>query len=160
MASVKNANPSSENGIPIIGPAQRMNSGQSSPNSNDSTVPETAPTANRIAVPLAQWRVSAIRAASPVRNQRISAITIIRGIAIPATAKTIWNASEIAICERAASKSVIGGLCHAVCRVKLSPKMQYQTDMDGPSYPAARTVARRLEARIAKTLALQNFDDA
>src|SRR5207249_2482078 len=50
IASVKNANPSSENGIPMMGPANRMNSGHNSPSSNDSTVPDTAPTANRIAV--------------------------------------------------------------------------------------------------------------
>ena len=53
MASVKNANPSSENGRPTIGPANYMNFGQSSPSSNDNTVPETAPTANSTAVPLA-----------------------------------------------------------------------------------------------------------
>jgi hypothetical protein len=51
---VKNAKPSSENGIPMIGPACRMNVGQSSPSSNDSTVPDTAPTAKRMAVPFAQ----------------------------------------------------------------------------------------------------------
>ena len=54
IASVKNANPSSENGIPMIGPANSMNRGHRSPSSNDSTVPDTAPTANRIAVPFAQ----------------------------------------------------------------------------------------------------------
>jgi hypothetical protein len=31
-----------------------MNRGQSKPSSNDSTVPETAPTAKKIAVPVAQ----------------------------------------------------------------------------------------------------------
>ena len=51
---MKKANPSSENGMPMIGPANFMNSGHSSPSSNDSTVPETAPTAKRIAVPLDQ----------------------------------------------------------------------------------------------------------
>jgi len=53
MASVKNANPSRENGIPMIGPAYSMKRGQRRPNSNDRTVPETAPTAKRIAVPRA-----------------------------------------------------------------------------------------------------------
>jgi hypothetical protein len=37
----------------MIEPANSMNPGQSSPSSKDSTVPETAPTAKRIAVPLA-----------------------------------------------------------------------------------------------------------
>ncbi len=55
---MKNAKPSSENGIPMIGPANAMNLGQRNPSSNDNTVPETAPTANRIAVPLAQRRAS------------------------------------------------------------------------------------------------------
>ena len=54
IASGKNAKPSSENGMPMIGPGERMKRGHSSPSSNDSTVPDTAPTANRIAVPLAQ----------------------------------------------------------------------------------------------------------
>ncbi len=58
IASVKKAKPSSENGIPIIGPAWRMNSGHSSPSSKESTVPETAPTAKRIAVPRAHRLVS------------------------------------------------------------------------------------------------------
>jgi hypothetical protein len=56
MASTKNANPSSENGIPKMGPAKAMNRGHRSPSSNDRTVPDTAPTANRIAVPCAQRR--------------------------------------------------------------------------------------------------------
>ena len=53
IASVKKANPSSPNPNPMIGPANFMKRGQSSPSSNDSTVPETAPTANRIAAPRA-----------------------------------------------------------------------------------------------------------
>ena len=55
---MKKANPSRENGIPMIGPANSMKPGQRSPNSNYSTVPDTAPTAKRIAVPLAQRRAS------------------------------------------------------------------------------------------------------
>ncbi len=51
---MKNANPSSENGMPMIGPANRMNPGHNRPSSNESTVPETAPTAKRMAVPFAQ----------------------------------------------------------------------------------------------------------
>ena len=44
MASVKKARPSSENGMPMMGPACRMKVGQSSPSSKESTVPDTAPT--------------------------------------------------------------------------------------------------------------------
>jgi hypothetical protein len=53
IASVKNANPSRENGIPMMGPAKAMKRGQRSPSSKLSTVPETAPTAKSTAVPLA-----------------------------------------------------------------------------------------------------------
>jgi hypothetical protein len=34
-------------------------------------------------------------------------MTIISGMAMPATAKMMWNINDIAICERAASKSLI-----------------------------------------------------
>jgi hypothetical protein len=47
----------------------------------------------------------------------------------------------------------------ALSPVKLRGTMVYQTDMDGPSYPAARTVARRLEAAMATAIALQNSED-
>jgi hypothetical protein len=58
IASTKKANPSSVNGRPMIEPAKAMKRGQSRPSSNDSTVPETAPTANRIAVPFAHRSAS------------------------------------------------------------------------------------------------------
>ena len=107
MASVKNAKPSSENGMPMMGPATRMNPGHSRPSSNDSTVPDTAPTANRIAVPRAQRLARSRWTGSPVRRQRRSATTISTGIAIPTTAKTMWNASDIPIWTRAAARSVM-----------------------------------------------------
>src|SRR5512143_11898 len=105
MASVKNANPSSENGIPMIAPANRMNSGQSRPSSNDSTVPDTAPTAKRIAVPRAHRLARSRWMGSPERRQRRSATTMRTGIAIPTTAKTMWKASDIPIWTRAAARS-------------------------------------------------------
>src|SRR5450756_2639590 len=95
-----------ENGTPMIGPANFMNPGQRSPSSNESTVPETAPTANRIATPLAHCLASSRYSGSPVRSHRHSASTIIRGIPIPISANTMWKPREIAICERAASRSV------------------------------------------------------
>ncbi len=52
MASVKKANPSSPKPMPMTGPASFMNGGHKSPSSKERTVPETAPTANRIAAPL------------------------------------------------------------------------------------------------------------
>jgi hypothetical protein len=35
-------------------------------------------------------------------------------MAMPAAAKMMWNAREIAICERAARRSVIPELCHVI----------------------------------------------
>ena len=87
IASVKKANPSSENGIPMIGPACFMNSGQSRPSSKLRTVPDTAPTANRIAAPFDQRFASSRYTASPVRRHRCSAITMSAGSPIPTTAK-------------------------------------------------------------------------
>src|SRR5688572_4310724 len=54
IASIKNAVPSREKGIPNIGPACLINVGQSRPSSNDSTVPDTAPVAKKMATPLLQ----------------------------------------------------------------------------------------------------------
>src|SRR5829696_3429560 len=105
IASVKNANPSSEKGMPMIGPAYAMNPGQSSPSSNDSTVPETAPTANRIAVPFAHRLARSSATGSRVRCHRRSASTMSAGMPIPTTAKMMWKASDMAICDRAASRS-------------------------------------------------------
>jgi len=50
----KNAVPSHEKGMPIIGPACFINSGHNKPSSNDKTVPDTAPTAKKIATPFDQ----------------------------------------------------------------------------------------------------------
>jgi hypothetical protein len=85
----------------MIGPANAMNDGHSKPSSNDSTVPETAPTAKRIAVPRAHRLERSKNSLRPVRSQAISAMTIITGIAMPITAKTMWNASDSPICQRA-----------------------------------------------------------
>src|SRR5882672_639553 len=107
MASVKNAKPSKEKGIPMIAPACSMNPGQSKPSSNESTVPETAPPANKMAVPFAH-RLQRLRYTGCfVRRYIPSAMAIISGIPIPNAAKTMWKASDIAICERAKRKSLI-----------------------------------------------------
>jgi hypothetical protein len=65
--SRKNARPSRLKGMPINGPACSMKVGQSRPSSKLSTVPEIAPTANRIAVPLAQRCARSRYTGSPVR---------------------------------------------------------------------------------------------
>src|SRR2546422_11508575 len=107
MASVKNAKPSSEKGIPMIAPACCMKPGQSKPSSNESTVPETAPTANKMAVPFAhRWQRSRYTGCF-VRRYIPSAIAISSGIPIPKAAKTMWKARDMAICERAKRKSLI-----------------------------------------------------
>jgi hypothetical protein len=106
IASTKKAKPSSENGIPKMGPAKAMNVGQSRPSSKDRTVPETAPTAKSMAVPWAQVRARARLASSPRRIQRSSAMTMSSGIAMPTTENRMWNPSEIAICDRAARRFV------------------------------------------------------
>ena len=55
---MKNAIPSSENGSPITSPYMPISPGHSRPISNDRIVPETAPTANRTPIALAQRRAS------------------------------------------------------------------------------------------------------
>lgn len=64
-----------------------MNPGHKSPSSNESTVPDTAPTANRIAVPFAQRCASVRYTSSFVRSNFHSATIINSGIAIPIAAK-------------------------------------------------------------------------
>src|SRR5512134_4012527 len=108
MASAKKANPSRAKGRPMIAPANDMKRGHNSPSSKERTVPETAPTANRTAVPRAQRLASSRNTGFPVRRCAASAMTMRRGIPIPATAKTIWKAKNIAICARANSSSSIG----------------------------------------------------
>ena len=78
----------------MIAPACSMKRGKSRPSSSESTVPDTAPTANRTAVPRAQRRASSRWIARPVRRQATSAITMRSGIAMPMAANTMWNASE------------------------------------------------------------------
>ena len=64
IASVKKNRPSNANGIPNASPHWPMNFGQSSPNSNVSTVPVTAPTANVTAMYFDQRCASSSASAS------------------------------------------------------------------------------------------------
>lgn len=68
IASAKNAKPSSVNDSPSAPPYRAMKAGQSSPNSNESTVPDTAPTANSTANARDHLRASANQTGSPVRT--------------------------------------------------------------------------------------------
>jgi len=104
---MKKAYPSSAKAAPIIGPANSMNRGQSSPISNESAVPETAPTAKRMAAAFAHFRASARYSGRRVRSHSPSAATISSGSPTPSAANTMWNASENAICARAASRPSI-----------------------------------------------------
>ena len=101
MASVKKAKPSSENGRPMIGPACSMKRGNKRPSSNESTVPDTAPIAKRMAVPFAQRFESESQRASRVRRYIASANTMSTGMPIPIIAKTMWKPSETANWDRA-----------------------------------------------------------
>src|SRR3979411_2830294 len=89
---LKKAKPSREKGIPITAPAYCMNWGHKRPSSNDRTVPDTAPTAKRMVVPLAQRLANRRYAVSPVARNLHSAMVIIRGNATPMTAKMMWKA--------------------------------------------------------------------
>jgi hypothetical protein len=64
IASVKKNRPSIANGIPNASPKRPMNLGQSNPNSNVSTVPVTAPTANVTAMYFDQRCASSKESAS------------------------------------------------------------------------------------------------
>ena len=64
IASVKKKIPSKANGTPKAAPHWPMNFGHSRPNSNDSTVPVTAPTANVTAMYFDQRCASSIASAS------------------------------------------------------------------------------------------------
>src|SRR5205823_10170606 len=88
----------------MIPPAQFMNPGHRSPSSKESTVPETAPMAKRMAVPCAHRLANARDTASFPRSHRHSATAIMKGMAIPIDAKMIWKARDMAICERARSE--------------------------------------------------------
>src|SRR5690349_7903240 len=79
-----------------------MNVGHSSPNSNDSTVPLTAPTANSTANALHHRRAISYQTRSPVRMKRSSMNRSSHGRPMPKTANTMWKPSENAICSRAA----------------------------------------------------------
>ena len=116
IASVKNANPSSANGSPIDFAERPMNRGHSRPSSNDSTVPDTAPTANRMPVPLASrfdsCRYSAIARAPVAQVGQHHQ----RGQRDAAAANTMWNASEIPICARANVKPVTASTTEILLR--------------------------------------------
>src|SRR5699024_3956835 len=107
MASTKKAVPSHEKGIPKIGPACSIKVGQSMPNSKESTVPDTAPVAKKMATPFDHAFARSWYTCWPVLIHRYSAIAIKNGIAMPMQAKIRWKPRDTAICSREARKSYI-----------------------------------------------------
>ena len=87
--------PSIANAIPKASPNRSIIPGQSRPNSNERTVPLTAPTANRTATAFDQRRASR-RASSSLCLRWYSAISMIAGKA-PRHARMMWNPSVKAI---------------------------------------------------------------
>ncbi len=85
----------------MMGPAKAMKVGHNRPSSNDSTVPETAPTAKRMAVPRLQRFARSRYSGRRVRSHAVSAATIMIGMAMPMTAKMMWKPSDSPICHRA-----------------------------------------------------------
>jgi len=100
---MKKANPSAVKGRPKIAPEKAMKRGQRRPSSNERTVPETAPTANRMPKALDQRRASSIQLSSWRHSARPSATDMRSGSPTPSTAKTMWNPSDVPIVARASS---------------------------------------------------------
>src|SRR5262249_25677027 len=93
------------NGNPSTAPYRRISPGHSSPISNDSTVPVTAPTATSTPIACDQRRASRNAVSSRRRNPMNSASNTTDGSATPRHARLIWNPSGVAICARAAPLS-------------------------------------------------------
>ena len=70
IASRKKQIPSIANSTPKTSPKRPVNAGQRRPNSNDSTVPVTAPTANVTATTFDHRRASSSASSSPLRRPR------------------------------------------------------------------------------------------
>ncbi len=104
IASVKKKMPSSAKATPKTPAKRLMKPGQSSPISNDRTVPVTAPTANSTANAVDQRPASRSAASSPFRKPHQFAATVIAGKAIPIAARMMWKPRVKAICSRARSR--------------------------------------------------------
>src|SRR5256712_9891071 len=73
---MNNAKPPADNGNPKIAPEKAMNRGHRRPSSNESVVPDTAPTAKRIPKALDQRRARLSQTSSLVRSHTPSASKI------------------------------------------------------------------------------------
>src|SRR3989442_6111060 len=91
---MKNAKPSAENGNPKIAPEKAMNRGHRRPSSNESVVPDTAPTAKRIPKALDQRRARLRQTSSLVPSHNPSATHISSRKPKPRNADTTWKTRE------------------------------------------------------------------
>jgi hypothetical protein len=92
----------------MIRPATSVKRGHSRPSSKEMIVPETAPTAKRIANAFDQRRARARQVGSPVRRWRPSAASIMTGRPTPRIAKVRWKARDVPICARPATRWFMG----------------------------------------------------
>jgi hypothetical protein len=101
MASRKNEKPSSVKPRPKTLPKSCIQTGHSSPSSNDRIVPVTTPTANRASMMRDQRRAIVRYSASPVRRYRHSANSTSTGNAMPKQTSGMWTDSDRACICRA-----------------------------------------------------------
>lgn len=96
-ASRKKAQASTPNPIPKTPPHLPIRPGQSSPNSKDSTVPVTTPTANCTAMTADQRLARSSATGSLRRRPRWCITRVIRGSATPSGTRMMWEARVNAI---------------------------------------------------------------
>src|SRR6185312_5515226 len=89
IASRKKQKPSNVNISPTMPDENAMKRDQSSPNSNERAVPDTAPTTKRMPAALLQRRARVYQVTSRVRKPIPSAIQNMRGSPMPIAAKII-----------------------------------------------------------------------
>ncbi len=95
--------PSTANGMPYAAPKRPISPGHSRPISNDSTVPETAPTAKSTAATLDQRLARSRASASSRRSARQLATIVMNVNATPNGTRMMWKPRVNAICSRAGS---------------------------------------------------------
>src|SRR4249919_1925452 len=104
IASRKKKIPSIAKPTPKASPNRPVNLGHRSPNSNERTVPLTAPTAINTATAFDQLRARRMPSSSFRLRPLYSAISMYAGKATPKQARTMWNPRVNPIWLRAASK--------------------------------------------------------
>ena len=122
IASVKKNSPSNANGMPNASPHWPMNFGHSRPNSNDSTVPVTAPTANVTAMYFDHRWASSSAAASLRFSPRWLAISAMAAHDTPRGTRMMWAASVKAIWARAhGTGSTASSACTSPAAAQIPP---------------------------------------